>query len=96
MFSVMVEFMMNNVCFHSSHQPFVGFMIYDGPVHLKNVWFSGFKENINYTSGAIGFLRKDYYSINPTNTVMNAKFDFVDGVSLILASREATWVLIHK
>ncbi|XP_046367425.2 cell surface hyaluronidase-like [Haliotis rufescens] len=66
---------------YDTHQPFVGFMIYDGPVHLKNVWFSGFKENINYTSGAIGFLRKDYYSINPTNTVMNAKFDFVDGHS---------------
>ncbi|XP_067664214.1 cell surface hyaluronidase-like [Haliotis asinina] len=64
---------------YDPHQPLNGFLFYDGPVYIKNVWFSNFTSNVNYTAGAIGFLRNNEYSSSPSNMATNVKFNFVDG-----------------
>ncbi|XP_046566225.1 cell surface hyaluronidase-like, partial [Haliotis rubra] len=64
---------------YDPHQPLNGFLFYDGPVYIKNVWFSNFISNVNYTAGAIGFLRNNEYSSSPSNMATNVKFNFVDG-----------------
>ena len=72
----------NSVQHFHSHHPVQGFTFYDGPVWAKNIWFDDFVTTSSYKAGAIGYELLNDFTSSAVSTVRNAKFGFVDGVSI--------------
>ncbi|XP_033732108.1 cell surface hyaluronidase-like [Pecten maximus] len=62
------------------HHPVMGFTVYDGPIHLNNIWFGGFGINPNYTLSAIGFQLQNKFPSSPVTSVSRLMFGFDDEV----------------
>ncbi|KAJ8303702.1 hypothetical protein KUTeg_018745 [Tegillarca granosa] len=67
----------NSLC--SRNWPVQGFVVYDGPVYVDNVWFDKFKRTDDYEMGAIGFLLNNKFASATVSTVTRAMFGFDDG-----------------
>ena len=61
--------------------PRTGFLFYDGPVFVENVWFNSFEHGQVYKMGALGFNRNNEFGSSPVNSVKNVLFGFADSVS---------------
>ncbi|KAJ8300467.1 hypothetical protein KUTeg_021986 [Tegillarca granosa] len=66
--------------------PVQGFVVYDGPVYVDNVWFDKFKRTDDYEMGAIGFLLNNKFASATVSTVTRAMFGFDDGIYFRLYS----------
>ncbi|KAK3091732.1 hypothetical protein FSP39_022248 [Pinctada imbricata] len=62
------------------HAHIQGYVFYDGPVYIENVWFNRFHNTENYTMGAIGFERENYFANSPVSQAKNVQFGFDDGL----------------